>query len=175
MLNPRVNIALVQNQLKEKGVIVTEVQAFAVAHEYEDKMWEVHKLLGYGLAFLLASRVLIELTQPRDEKLRSRIKNAMSLFKLNDENKVEYRHYVYVKRMYLLFYLVLFLMVLTGLGLAFGRDLGFTSQIHKALKTVHSLFQYFIYAFVLLHLCGIIIAENGKVKGIVSGMFNGNR
>lgn len=175
LLNPRINIALVQNQLKGKGVIVSEEQAFAVSHEYEDKMWEVHKFLGYGLAFLLASRLLIELVQPREEKLRSRIKNAIILFKLNDKNKVEYRHYVYVKRMYLLFYLILLLMALTGLGLAFGRELGFPRQIHNLLKTVHSLFQYFMYAFVFLHLCGVIIAENSKIKGIVSGMINGNR
>ncbi|MCX6237448.1 MAG: cytochrome b/b6 domain-containing protein [Bacteroidia bacterium] len=174
MLNPRANIALVQNQLKGKGVAVSEEQAFAVSHEYEDKMWEVHKLLGFGLAFLLASRLLIELVQPREEKIRSRIKNAIILFKLNDKNKVEYRHYVYVKRMYLLFYLILLLMALTGLGLAFGRELGFPRQIHNLLKTVHSLFQYFMYAFVFLHLCGVIIAENSKIKGIVSGMINGN-
>jgi len=77
--------------------------------------------------------------------------------------------------MYLLFYLILLLMALTGLGLAFGRELGFPRQIHNLLKTAHSLFQYFMYAFVFLHLCGVIIAENGKTKGIVSGMINGNR
>ncbi len=38
VLNPRDNIALVQEQLKEKGVIVTREQAFAVSHEYEDKV-----------------------------------------------------------------------------------------------------------------------------------------
>lgn len=175
MLNPRDNIGLVQNQLKEKGLIASEEQAFAVSHEYEDKMWDVHKLLGYGLAFLLAARVLIELTQPGEEKIRTRMKNVTGLFKLNDENKVEYRHYLYVKRLYLLFYLILLLMALTGLGLAFGRDLGFTRQLHNGVKTVHSILQYCMYAFVLAHLCGVIIAENSKDKGIVSGMINGNK
>jgi len=175
MLNPRDNIGLVQNQLKAKGVTVTEEQAFAVSHEYEDKMWDVHKLLGFGLAFLLVSRVLIELTLPGEEKIRTRIKTAIGLVKLNDENKVEYRHYMNVKRVYLLFYLILLLMVLTGLGLAFGRNLGFTREIHNAVKTVHSLLQYCMYAFVVIHLGGVIIAENSKDKGIVSGMINGNR
>ena len=174
MLNPRDNIGLVQNQLKAKGVTVTEEQAFAVSHEYEDKMWDVHKLLGFGLAFLLVSRVLIELTLPGEEKIRTRIKTAIGLVKLNDENKVEYRHYMNVKRVYLLFYLILLLMVLTGLGLAFGRDLGFTRELHNTVKTVHSILQYCMYAFVFIHLCGVIIAENGKFKGIVSGMINGN-
>jgi len=175
MLNPRENIGLVQNQLKEKGITVSEEQAFAVSHEYEDKMWDIHKLLGFGLAFLLLSRMVVELVQPNNEKIRTRIKNAMGFVKLNDENKVEYRHYINVKRVYLLFYLILLLMALTGLGLAFGRDLGFTREIHNTVKSVHSILQYCMYAFVFIHICGVVIAENGKVKGIVSGMINGNR
>jgi len=174
MLNPRDNIGLVQNQLKEKGVTVSEDQAFAVSHEYEDKMWDVHKLLGFGLAFLLFSRVIIELTLPGNEKIRTRFKNATGLLKLNDQNKVKYKHYINVKRLYMLFYLILFLMAITGLGLAFGRDLGFTRPIHQTVKSIHSILQYCMYAFVLIHLCGVIIAENSKDKGIVSGMINGN-
>lgn len=175
MLNPRDNIGLVQNQLKEKGITASEEQAFAVSHEYEDKMWDVHKLLGFGLAFLLISRVLIEIALPSDEKMRTRIKNAMGLYKLNNGNKAEYRHYLNVKKVYTLFYLILLLMALTGLGLAFGRDLGFTREIHNAVKTIHSILQYCMYAFVLIHLIGVVIAENTKDKGIVSGMINGNK
>jgi Ni,Fe-hydrogenase I cytochrome b subunit len=118
--------------------------------------------------------VLIELTLPGEEKIRTRIKNAMGLVKLNDENKVKYKHYINVKRVYLLFYLILFLMALTGLGLAFGRDLGFSREIHHTVKTIHSLLQYCMYAFVVIHLGGVIIAENSKNNGIISGMINGN-
>ena len=175
MLNPRDNIGLVQNQLKEKGVTVSEEQAFAVSHEYEDKMWDVHKLLGFGLAFLLGSRLLIELSLPGEEKIRTRIKNVLDMYKLNKNNKAEYRHYLNVKKVYTLFYLILLLMALTGLGLAFGRDLGFTRPIHNAVKTIHSILQYCMYAFVLIHLVGVVIAENTKDKGIVSGMINGNK
>ena len=174
MLNPRDNISLVQNQLKAKGVTVTDEQAFAVSHQYEDKMWEVHKLLGYGLVFLLVSRLIIELTQPEEEKLRFRFKKVMNLFKLDDENSVKYRHYLYVKRLYLLFYLILLVMAITGLGLAFGHEFGLTRQTHNVIKTIHSLFQYFMYGFIFIHICGVIIAENAKDKGIVSGMINGN-
>ncbi|HEY3388879.1 MAG TPA: cytochrome b/b6 domain-containing protein [Prolixibacteraceae bacterium] len=174
ILNPRDNIGLVQNQLKEKGVTVSEEQAFAVSHEYEDKMWDIHKLLGFGLAFLLVSRVLIEIGQPGEEKIRARIRNAMGLYKQNDGKKVEYKHYLNVKRMYMLFYLILLLMALTGLGLAFGRELGFSRQLHGTVKSIHSILQYFMYAFVFVHLCGVVIAENSKDKGIVSGMINGN-
>lgn len=174
ILNPRDNIGLVQNQLKEKGVTVTDDQAFAVSHQYEDNMWDVHKYIGFFLAFLLLSRVLIEVVQSKDEKIRTRFKMAMGIYKLNPENKPHYKHFLNVKKTYLLFYILLLLMVLTGIGLAFGRDLGFSRQLHNVVKTVHSILQYFMYAFVLIHLAGVIMAENSEDKGIVSGMINGN-
>jgi len=175
MLSPRDNVKLVQEQLEKKGVTVTEDQAFAVSHEYEDKMWDVHKLVGYGLAFLLLARVVIEFTQPEHEKIQNRLKKAKELRAKNDANKADYNHYLKVKLSYTIFFLILFCMALTGLGMAFGRDLGFSREIFRGLKNIHAILQYLMYAFIVLHLAGVIIAENGKIKGIVSGMINGNR
>ena len=175
LLSPRDNVKMVQEQLEKKGATVTEEQAFAVSHEYEEKMWDVHKLIGYGLAFLLLVRVVIEFAQPQEEKMRNRLKNATALYKENGPAKFEYRHYLRVKRSYMLFFLLLFCMAITGLGMAFGRDLGLSRGIHGALKEIHEIVQYLMYAFIVIHLAGVIIAENGKIKGIVSGMINGNR
>jgi Ni/Fe-hydrogenase 1 B-type cytochrome subunit len=175
LLNQRKNIIIVQDQLKEKGITVSEDQAFAVTREYEDKIWSVHKLLGYGLAFLLFSRVIIELTQPAEEKIRLRIKNALGLFRKKEGDWKEYRHYLTVKYSYLLFYILLFCMAITGLGLAFGRELGFSRELHGTIKEIHSFGQYLMYAFVIIHLCGVIISDNTKNKGLVSGMINGNK
>lgn len=175
LLSPRDNVKMVQEQLEKKGATVTEEQAFAVSHEYEEKMWDVHKLIGYGLAFLLLARVVIEFAQPEEEKMRNRLKKAIQLSKTKDVNKSEYTHYVKVKWSYMLFFLLLSCMALTGLGMAFGRDLGLSRGIHGGLKEVHEIIQYLMYTFIVIHLAGVIVAENGKIKGIVSGMINGNR
>lgn len=175
MTNQRKNIPMVQEQLKSRDIVVTEDQAFAVTREYEDKFWGIHKLLGYGLAFLLISRVVIELTQPGDEKIRARIKNALGLFSEKEGNWKEYRHYLIVKYSYLLFYLLLFCMAIAGLGLAFGRELGFSRELHGTIREIHNFGQYLMYAFVVVHLCGVIIADNTNNKGLVSGMINGNK
>ena len=174
LLSPRDNVKLVQEQLQKKGVTVTEEQAFAVSHEYEEKVWDVHKLLGYGLAFLFLARIVIEFTQPNDEKVRSRIKRAIEL-KKNPENKAEYIHYLRVRLSYAIFFLLLFCMVLTGLGMAFGRNFGFTREIRGVLHNLHEIAQYLIYIFIVVHLAGVVIAENRGIKGIVSGMINGNK
>jgi Ni/Fe-hydrogenase 1 B-type cytochrome subunit len=175
LFNQRRNIPMVQDQLKTKGISVSEDQAFAVTREYEDKLWGVHKLLGYGLAFLLFSRIFIEIAQPGEEKIPSRIRKTLGLFKTKEGDWKEYRHYIIVKYSYLLFYILLFCMVVTGLGLAFGRELGFSRQLHGTIKEIHSFSQYIMYAFVILHLGGVIIADNTTNRGLVSGMINGNK
>jgi Ni/Fe-hydrogenase 1 B-type cytochrome subunit len=175
LMNQRKNSVMVQDQLKSKGVIVTPEQAFAVSRQFEDIMWNLHKQLGYGLVLLLIARVLIELVVPGEEKVYSRVKKAMGLYKADSGNKSEYRHYVWVKRGYLLFYTLLFLMVLTGLGLALGRGIPFLRSMHRVIITVHSICANFMYVFVLLHLFGVIIIENNNAKAIVSGMISGNK
>jgi Ni/Fe-hydrogenase 1 B-type cytochrome subunit len=175
LMNQRKNIVVVQDQLKAKGLTVSEDQAFAVTREYEDKIWGVHKLLGYGIAFLLISRIVIEIFQPGDEKLRLRIKTVLGLYNQKVGNRQEQLHFLGVKLVYLLFYILLFCMVLTGFGLAFGRELGFSRELHGTVKNIHSLGQYFMYAFVLIHLGGVIIHENIRTNGIVSGMISGNK
>jgi Ni/Fe-hydrogenase 1 B-type cytochrome subunit len=175
MTNQRKNIPMVQEQLKSRNIVVNEDQAFAVTREYEDKFWGIHKLLGYGLAFLLISRIIIELTQPGDEKINTRIKNALGLFRKKEGDWKEYRHYLRVKYTYMLFYLLLFCMAITGLCMAFGRDLGIPREIGRTLREIHSFGQYFMYAFVIVHLCGVIIADITTNKGLVSGMINGNK
>jgi Ni/Fe-hydrogenase 1 B-type cytochrome subunit len=174
LLNPRANGVVVQDMLKEKGAVINNDQAFSVAHIFDDKMWDLHKLLGYGLSFLVLSRIVIEFTQSKEEKVQSRMKNALNLFKQNDPNKQEWKHYLIVKWSYSLFYLLLIYMAITGLSLAFGRELGLTRPTNHLIKEIHGFGQYLMYAFIFFHLCGVIYADLGKTKGIVSGMINGD-
>jgi Ni/Fe-hydrogenase 1 B-type cytochrome subunit len=174
IMNQRMNAGMVQEQLKSKGATVTEEQAFSVSREYEDKFWGIHKLLGYSLAFLLFSRIIIEITQPGEEKISSRFKSALGLYRLNNGERKVYRHYLGVKTGYLIFYILVVCMALTGLGLAFGRDLGFTRELSGTIREIHSFGQYLMYGFVILHLGGVMAGENREIRGIVSGMINGN-
>jgi Ni/Fe-hydrogenase 1 B-type cytochrome subunit len=175
LLSPRDNVKMVQEQLERKGLSATEDQAFAVSHEYEDKMWDVHKLIGYGLAFLLVARIVIEFTQPEDEKLKNKMKKIQELRSLQDSNLAEYNHYLWVRIAYTIFFLILFCLAATGLSMAFGRNLGIPREIHGSIKEVHEIMQYFMYAFIFVHLAGVIRAEIGKFRGIVSAMIHGNR
>lgn len=175
LLSPRDNVKLVQEQLQKKGVTVTDEQAFAVSHEYEDKIWDVHKIIGFGLAFLFLFRIVIEVTAPENQKVSYKLKQAKELRKSDVENQAEYTHYLRVRTAYTVFLLLLLTMVLTGLAMAFGRDLGLARNVFRRIKNFHAFVQYLIYAFIVVHLVGVIVAENGKLRGLVSGMINGNK
>lgn len=176
-LNPRSNVPAIQNILAEKGVTVDAKQAFSVAHMYDDKMWEFHKYMGFMLALLVISRIVIEFTQNPGERNQTRIKNALYAFLQSKEGpgKKELKHYLLIKYVYLLFYMLIIMMVITGIIIAFGGDLGLTGQARHLVKEIHGFIQYFIYAFIIFHLGGVIISDLGKYKGIVSGMINGGK
>jgi Ni/Fe-hydrogenase 1 B-type cytochrome subunit len=166
------NIASVQTLLQEKGASVNKGQARAVAHAYSDKLWDLHTYIGYVLAGLLLSRIIIELAQPGEEKLTVKLRKAAAFVPANDLQKGDKNHYLLVKWVYVVFYILIGTMALTGLGLAF-EDVPFLRDWHRAITQVHRFVQYFIYGFILLHLGGVIRADLGKQKGLVSGMIHG--
>lgn len=174
LFRTRNTIGLVQDQLQEKGVVVTKEQARAVAHEFSDRLWDVHTIIGYVLCGLLLSRVIIEISQPHEEKLKVRLKKMIGFKPGNTAEETGKKHYIGVKTSYLIFYLLILTMALTGLGLAF-EDNALLRAWHGNIKQVHSFVQYLIYAFILLHLVEVIRADGNRHKGLVSRMIHGKK
>ena len=164
----RDNIEMVQNKVKEKGGLITPDQAKNVAHEYSDKLWELHKYIGFGISFLFIWRLVAELIVTKDKKVKRRINVAQNLPESNKDKK----HYLMVQYSYLIFYLLFLIMVSTGLILAF-EDVALFKSLHRTAKNIHSLCQWGMYGFMLFHITGVIIAECGDFNGIVSRMING--
>jgi cytochrome b561 len=152
--------------------VVSPDQARAVAHAYSDKLWDLHKWVGFGIGLLVLLRIIIELTGPRPERLSVQLKKALRLKPADRQTKMEVQQFIQVKRIYVVFYLALLLMALTGLGLAF-EDVPILRTWHSTIKQLHGFLQWVIYGFVLLHLAGVILADLGKHKGLVSRMING--
>jgi len=173
------NITGVQEQLQGKGATVTKDQARAVAHAYSDKLWDLHKYIGYVLVGLLLSRIIIEIAMPGEEKLRTKIKRAAGVktsgIRSGDDAEKRFaQHYSMVKWTYVIFYVLIGTMALTGLGLAF-EDVPVLRTWNRSITNVHQFVQYFIYAFIIIHLVGVIRADLGKDKGLVSGMIHGGK
>jgi Ni/Fe-hydrogenase 1 B-type cytochrome subunit len=174
LFRTRNNTQMVQEQLQQKGMTATSDQARAVSHAFNDKLWELHTWIGYLVAAFLLGRFILEVFQPSDELLGWKIRRAMGLRPLLPEARQEKDHYVRVKWGYVLFYFLMLVMALTGLGLAF-EDVTFFRSIRGTIKQIHSLTQYAIYGFVFFHLVGVILADAGRYPGIVSGMIHGKK
>lgn len=168
LFHKRDNVKMIQDMVHEKGGMVTVDQAKNVAHEYNDKLWMVHKYLGFALSFLLLSRIGIEIAGSKEKKVMSRINNAIKLPSAGGERN----HYLAVQYSYLIFYLLFTFMALTGLVLAF-EDVSWLDSLHRTAKNIHSVLQYFFYAYIAFHLIGTIRADITNYSGIISRMING--
>jgi len=159
---------MVQDLVKERGGTVTDDQARNVAHEYSDKLWMLHKYIGFGLSILMLWRIVTEIALSKEKRLATRIRKATSFPQQGGEK----RHFLLVQYGYVLFYAMFILMALTGLVLAF-EDWQWLDPVHKASSNIHSILQWGLYAYMLIHIFGVLRADLTKYGGIVSRMING--
>ncbi|HTK22171.1 MAG TPA: cytochrome b/b6 domain-containing protein [Mucilaginibacter sp.] len=166
------NASLIENRLKEKGVEVSEDQARSVAFALSDKVWAVHTYLGYALAGLFLFRIILEFFELADQKLIHKIKTARHAFLSRQEDRISSRNEMLIKTLYAVFYVLLMVMVITGLCLAFRDNIPAIRKMHF-IKEVHGFTMYLIMAFIIVHIAGVLIGERKHHKGIVSDMING--
>ncbi|HEV2481316.1 MAG TPA: cytochrome b/b6 domain-containing protein [Puia sp.] len=174
VFNTGQNIPLVQHQLQGKGVTVDAPTARAVSHAFNDKVWFLHKWIGYGIALLVLSRWLLEVLLPAPERLARKMRLAAGFQPTTPEQEREKKHYLTIKWTYIVFYVLILVMALTGLVLAF-EDVAFFQSIRRPVKSVHSFTQYLIYAFALIHIAGVVRADNLRYPGLVSRMISGRK
>ncbi|NCD72546.1 cytochrome b/b6 domain-containing protein [Mucilaginibacter agri] len=165
--------SFMKDELNKAGATVTADQAKSVAHALSDKTWDVHIYFGYALAALLLFRLILEFFQLADQKFIRKLKSAWYQFQTTKQNREAARHELTVKAIYSVFYLLVFIMVATGLFLAFEDALAAFKSIRHTVKSIHGFCMYLILAFIAAHLAGVFLAERKESKGIVSDMING--
>lgn len=169
----RDNSGLVKQELIQAGAKVDDQQARAVIHGMEDQVWGVHIYFGYAFAALLVFRLISELFQSKDQRFSKKLKIAYRNYVVKPKERRLSRHELLTKILYLGYYILLALMVITGISIAFDKELGISkSQIHQ-LKETHGFVMYLIIAFIIVHIFGVFLAERKDGKGIVSDMING--
>jgi len=166
------NISPIMVRVAREGGLVTKDQARAIAHDYSDKLWNGHKIIGFVLCFLFVSRVLIEIYQKKNDTLQNRIRSALNLTPSNEKAIRDRNFYLLVKRGYFLFYIIFLTMAMTGLVMAFD-DIALLKPLQKTADSIHLFVQWLIYGFIILHIAGVVYSDLHNNKGIVSGMING--
>ncbi|SDJ01600.1 Cytochrome b [Pedobacter sp. ok626] len=167
------NSSYVQQQLQTSGVSVTAQQAKSVAHGLEDKVWDIHIYFGYALVALFLFRLIAEFFQPGRQRFFSKLKDAYRDYRARSQRSTPALHDLTVKSLYLIFYILLAIMALTGLFMAFDEELGINKATSHSIKDFHGFCMYLILIFIAVHIVGVLLAERKEGKGIVSDMING--
>ena len=173
LFNTKAIIPLVKESLQQSNVVITDIQARSVAHEFNDQIWKWHIYFGYVLAGLLLFRILFEFFQPKDQKIIPLLKNSLRALRLPNNDSGEIKHYFIVKCTYILFYFSLFVQTCTGLFMVYSDNIDRLQHIRNTASDIHSVFMWVIITYIVVHVGGVILAELGKNKGIVSGMIHG--
>jgi len=173
VLNEGSNAGFIKDELQKSGATVDATQTRPLAGALADKVWSVHIYFGYCLAALLLFRLILEFFQLADQKLLRKIKTAYHDYFIIKKQRKLARHEFVVKLTYAAFYLLLLIMVVTGLTLAFRDQLHFAKATMHSVRSVHGFCMYLILAFIVVHLAGVFLAERDESTGIVSDMING--
>lgn len=173
LLDPHTNADFIKSLLHQEGAIISPEQAGTVARGLEDKVWDIHIYFGYIITGLLLFRIIVEFFQHSDQNFLKRLTIVWKAYKKPATGTKNALHELAVKILYLAFYLLLVVMVLTGLSLAFKRNLGISKSIAHSISEVHGFCMYLFIAFIIVHVAGVLFAERKEGKGIVSDMING--
>ncbi|MGZ5207422.1 MAG: cytochrome b/b6 domain-containing protein [Sulfuricurvum sp.] len=140
---------IVQKKLAEIGAVITDEQAVLIGKAVRAPMWDWHIYLGITVAVLLVWRLAMVL------------KNG---FGFDDNAKMKK-----VYQLYKAVYVLLSIMAISGLVMYWklaGEFKGLT-------ETVHMYIGWGIFAFVAVHIIGVVLAERSDQKGLVSRMISG--
>lgn len=172
-LSWRTNSVVIQEKLSQAGTVITPELAKDIAVAIRNPLWDWHIYLGYALAALLITRLLVFLFVEKKGLEIKPIKNLLRMSQVPALEKRSALHFNLVKTGYIIFYLATSMMVMSGLFLTFKAELNLAKDLAGSVKEVHELMMWFFVVFAIGHIIGVVFAENGNDKGLISDMVNG--
>jgi len=146
--------AIIQDYLKGTEQTLSKDQAIALAKKIRQPMWNWHIYMGYVLAILFSIRFIL----PAFGQMK--IQNPL---RKNLSTKVKFQNWSYI-----IFYFCVIISLTTGILIEWGPK-----EFEKPMETIHVYGIYYLVAFILIHLTGVLIAEFTDQKGIISRIVSG--
>jgi cytochrome b561 len=151
------NVAeIIQNYLNTTDQSLTQDQLIVLAKKIRQPMWDWHIYLGYALTGLFGLRFLLPFFG--EMKFQNPF-NKESIFKEKLQNLI-----------YLIFYVCVVISLATGLMIKFGPG-----EVKKSMEEIHILSIYYLIAFLIFHIGGVLWAEFTIHKGIISSIVSGRK
>jgi len=147
---------IIQDNLAEKSIEINSDDAATIAKKVRRPMWETHIIAGYVMVGLFVVRII--LTWVQGLGFANPLKKGVSQYD-------KFKSWVYI-----VFYLFLGAALFTGMM----KELGPESTEH-IMEEIHVLSLYFAIPFIVLHTFGVLIADAGKERGIISKIISGDK
>lgn len=142
---------IVQTKMAELGTVITTDQAVMIGKAVRSPMWDWHIYLGIALAVLLVWRIAMVIRHG---------------FGFDDHPAMQK-----VYTLYKVVYGLLGTMSISGLILY----LQWAGEAKDAVEVIHQYIGWGLFAFIAIHIIGVVLAEKGDQSGLVSQMINGKK
>jgi cytochrome b561 len=148
--------AIIQEYLSTTGQTLSQDQLIVLAKQIRQPMWDWHIYIGYVLTGLFSLRLILPFFGSM--KLQNPLVKNLSL-------KDKFQKWTYI-----IFYLCVVISLVTGLIIVFGPK-----EFKKPMEEIHVLGIYYLIAFIVIHIAGVLIAEFTNQKGIISRIVSGSK
>lgn len=147
---------IIQTYLTENNYeTLPQDDAIVLAKKIRKPMWDWHIYLGYVLVGLYCIRLAL----PFFGEMK-----FTSPFQKDLDTKTKIQYWTY-----LIFYVFTGISLITGLIIEWGPK-----TYKKPMEEIHELSIYYLLAFIVIHFGGVLVAELGSQKGIISKIISGN-
>ncbi|HET9826345.1 MAG TPA: cytochrome b/b6 domain-containing protein, partial [Chitinophagaceae bacterium] len=170
-LNPFRNTPIIHDGLQQLLTHQAPDPSYVIAEALSASVWNWHIKYGYVLTGLFVFRIVFEAFEKPEERFFYKMKAGFSFARSKESRKAAV-HFLVVRFIYILFYLLLTTIIATGLWLSFNRHSPDVELVHSV-KQVHESCFYFLLLFILFHTAGVIRAERKGYKNNVSNMIHG--
>lgn len=150
----------------------------------EDTLWQLHIYIGYALVVGIVARLSWGLVGPRHARFSDMWHPAAwwdAVRNLNLKAKPRFGHNTLASGAYLLVYLLLITMAITGLGLAavehsmgpFNVWFGDMAWLEDLFEEPHEIIYYLLMGFVVIHIAALIWHEHKDKTPLAQAMVTG--
>ncbi len=150
----------------------------------EDTLWQLHIYLGYALVVGIVSRLVWGLVGPRHARFTDMWHPSAwwhAIRNVDLQAKPRFGHNTLASGVYLVVYVLLVVMAITGLGLAavehsmgpFDAWLGDMAWLKDVFEEPHEIIYYFLMGFVVLHIAALIWHEHKDKTPLAQSMVTG--
>lgn len=151
------NVAdIIQNYLAGTDKSLTREELITLAKKIREPMWNWHLYTGYVLTGLFCIRLLLPVFGKM--KFSNPFNKQLSL-------KEKFTFWVYI-----VFYVCIAISLTTGLIIRFGPR-----SLKNTMEAIHVLSIYYVIAFLVLHIGGVLLAEFTTQQGIISRIVSGTK